>query len=335
MLAVPVRRAGRTLGVLVVQNRTPRHYTDDEVDELETVAMLLAEMLPASGADRRRERRASAATVPRVFAGTPLTGGIAIGPVVLHGRAPRPPRLLADDPAAELRRLDAAVERMQRGLTSCSPTACRAAAPRTPRPRARCWKPTAWSPPIAGWLRRVSEVIRGGVTAEAAVQRVAGELHDRMRRISDPYLRERLADLEDLANRLLSALARRRRRAPTCRTAPSCWPAAWARPSCSTGTRAASPAWRSRRPAPPATPRSWRAPSASRRSAAPRGVLDSAEPGDEAVVDADEGAAGPAPGSRGARRPTTARWRRAARSTPAGRRCATARPSPPTARRSS
>ena len=59
MLAVPVRRAGRTLGVLAVQNRTPRHYTDEEVDVLETVAMLLAELLPASGATDG-EQRASA-----------------------------------------------------------------------------------------------------------------------------------------------------------------------------------------------------------------------------------------------------------------------------------
>ena len=50
MLAVPVRRSGRSLGVLVVQNRTPRHFTDPEVDDLETVAMLLAEMLSGSGA---------------------------------------------------------------------------------------------------------------------------------------------------------------------------------------------------------------------------------------------------------------------------------------------
>ena len=49
MLAVPVRRSGRVLGVLAVQNRTPRHFTSQEVDELETVAMLLAEMLPAAG----------------------------------------------------------------------------------------------------------------------------------------------------------------------------------------------------------------------------------------------------------------------------------------------
>src|SRR5690348_8668948 len=48
MLAVPVRRAGRTMGVVAVQNRNPRRYAEDEVEELETVAMLLAEVLAAS-----------------------------------------------------------------------------------------------------------------------------------------------------------------------------------------------------------------------------------------------------------------------------------------------
>src|SRR4051794_15871934 len=50
MLAVPVRRAGRTLGVVAVQNRNPRRYAEDEVEELQTVAMLLAEVLAAGGA---------------------------------------------------------------------------------------------------------------------------------------------------------------------------------------------------------------------------------------------------------------------------------------------
>ncbi|MFM2280127.1 MAG: hypothetical protein RLZZ444_2358, partial [Pseudomonadota bacterium] len=47
-LGVPILRAGRALGVLVVQNRAQRHYSDDELEALETVAMLLAEMV-ASG----------------------------------------------------------------------------------------------------------------------------------------------------------------------------------------------------------------------------------------------------------------------------------------------
>ena len=47
-LGVPVLRAGRTLGVLVVQNRSYRTYTEEEIEALQTTAMVLAEMF-ASG----------------------------------------------------------------------------------------------------------------------------------------------------------------------------------------------------------------------------------------------------------------------------------------------
>src|SRR5215469_18021642 len=104
MLAVPVRRAGRTLGVVDVQNRIPRLYSEDEVEELEIVAMLLAEVLAVGGASDGAEEGVGA-TVPRVFTGAPLVPGIAIGPIVIHGRRRSPARLLAEDPDAELARL--------------------------------------------------------------------------------------------------------------------------------------------------------------------------------------------------------------------------------------
>ena len=200
MLAVPVRRSGRVLGVLAVQNRTPRHFTDQEVDELETVAMLLAEMLPAQG-NQEIAGSGLTGTVPRVFAGAVLMTGIAIGPVVLHARRPAGMVLLADNPAREQVRLRDAADRMQRGLDDLLAGVPSDAA--ASRDVLEAYRLVAAD---QGWLRRVAAVIEGGLTAEAAVGRVAGELHDRMRRISDPYLRERLADLEDLANRLLTAL---------------------------------------------------------------------------------------------------------------------------------
>ena len=43
-LGVPIQRLGEVLGVLVVQNREPREYTDDEIYALEVVAMVIAEM---------------------------------------------------------------------------------------------------------------------------------------------------------------------------------------------------------------------------------------------------------------------------------------------------
>ena len=288
MLAVPVRRAGRTLGVLAVQNRAPRHYTEEEVDEVETVAMLLAELLAARGATDAGPEGV-AATVPRVFAGTPLTAGIAIGPVVLHGPPRVPLRLIAENPAAELDRLNAAVERMQRGLDELIATGVPDGGSSEDATASRevleTYRLVAAD---AGWLRRVGEVIRGGVAAEAAVQRVAGELHDRMRRISDPYLRERLADMEDLAGRLLSALLGNVPRADIPHGAILL-------------ARRLGPAelldWHSRGIAGVAIEEASPAGHAAILARAlgipaiggTRGMLDTAEPGDEAVVDAGEG----------------------------------------------
>jgi phosphotransferase system enzyme I (PtsP) len=163
-------------------------------------------LLAASGvADGMQE--GVAGTVPRRFPGAVLVPGLAIGPVLIHGTTHAPRRLLADDPAEELRRLNRAVDQMQHGLDKLIADGL---------PAAKDGKAAAESREIldayrlvaadTGWLRRVADAVRGGLTAEAAVHRVAGELRDRMRRVADPYLRERLADLEDLARRLLASL---------------------------------------------------------------------------------------------------------------------------------
>jgi phosphotransferase system enzyme I (PtsP) len=287
MLAVPVRRSGRTLGVLVVQNRTPRSFAEPEVDDLETVAMLLAEMLSGSGATDGSPEGLGA-TVPRLFAGTMLMGGIAVGPVVLLRSARPVVTLLADDPQTELGRLDKAVDRMQRGLDDLFAGVAkegRGADASASREVLEAYRLVAAD---AGWLRRVGDVIRGGLTAEAAVQRVASDLHDRMRRISDAYLRERLADMEDLANRLLTALTGEVPRMPVPEgailLARRLGPAElldWhARGIAGVAVEEASP--------------SGHAAILARALGIPavgglRGMLDSAEQGDEAVVDADEG----------------------------------------------
>ena len=200
LLAVPVRRAGRTLGVIAVQNRATRRYDADEVEVLETVAMLLAEVL-AAGAGAEAPADDIGATVPRRFTGTALVQGIALGPVVRHGTMHAPRRLIADDPAEELARLAHAVETMQRGLDEL--ISDRLPDGEAPREILEAYRLVAAD---AGWLKKVNDAIRGGLSAEAAVHRVGGELRDRMRRVVDPYIRERLADLEDMINRLLATL---------------------------------------------------------------------------------------------------------------------------------
>src|ERR1044072_247143 len=53
-----------------------------------------------------------------------------------------------------------------------------------------------------GWSRRINEAIDSGLTAEAAIERVQQRTRMRMREIDDPLLKERMHDLDDLANRL-------------------------------------------------------------------------------------------------------------------------------------
>ena len=57
-----------------------------------------------------------------------------------------------------------------------------------------------------GWVRRMEASIRSGLAAEVAVEKEQSATRARMSRVSDPYLRERLHDLDDLANRLLRLL---------------------------------------------------------------------------------------------------------------------------------
>jgi phosphotransferase system enzyme I (PtsP) len=200
MLAVPVKRAGRILGVIAVMSRQPRLFASLEVESVATVAMLLAEILASAGATDMSEEGFSD-TLPRRYAGHVLAGGIARGPILAYGAAAPIARLLTDDPAAELVRLEAAVETANKTLDGL--IAATLPGGNAPRDVLDAYRMVAQS---AGWLTQVRAAIEDGLTAETAVDKVARNLRERMRRIADPYLRERLADIEDMIGRLMVAL---------------------------------------------------------------------------------------------------------------------------------
>jgi len=169
--------------------------------------MVLAELLVGFGeADGAEQGVAS--TLPRRFKGTRLVGGTAVGPVVRLDTRPSPRRLLAEDVPTERARFAEASKKMQRDLDaliakSLGREGAHGPALTASREVLQAYRLIAAD---AGWLRRVDDAVRSGLSAEAAVTRVAGDMRDRLRRVSDPYLRERVADLDDLAARLLAAL---------------------------------------------------------------------------------------------------------------------------------
>ncbi len=202
-LGVPVLRAGNTLGVLVVQNRARRTYTEEEEEALQTTAMVLAEMI-ASGelSTIARPGAEPAARRPLQLPGLALNDGIALGHVVLHEPRVVITNFIADDVPKELKRLEAAVETMRSDLDLLLERG-EAVDGGEHREVLEAYRMFAYD---RGWVHRLEEAVATGLTAEAAVERVQSDTRARMLRATDPYLRERLHDLDELANRLMHQL---------------------------------------------------------------------------------------------------------------------------------
>jgi phosphotransferase system enzyme I (PtsP) len=202
-LGVPVLRAGNTLGVLVVQNRARRTYTEEEEEALQTTAMVLAEMIASGELSAIAKPGAEpAARRPLHLSGLALNDGIALGHVVLHEPRVVITNFIADDVPKELKRLDTAVETMRSDLDVLLERG-EVADGGEHRDVLEAYRMFAYD---RGWVHRLEEAVATGLTAEAAVERVQSDTRARMLRATDPYLRERLHDLDELANRLMHQL---------------------------------------------------------------------------------------------------------------------------------
>ncbi|MBZ9991849.1 phosphoenolpyruvate--protein phosphotransferase [Mesorhizobium sp. BH1-1-5] len=202
-LGVPVLRAGRTLGVLVVQNKTMRHYRDDEVEALETTAMVIAEMI-ATGDLARLTKPGLELDLsrPASFTGLSFNDGVGLGHVVLHEPRIVVTNLFNEDSEEEVRRLDRSLGSLRLSIDDMLERRD-VAFEGEHREVLEAYRMFAND---RGWVRRLEEAIRNGLTAEAAVEKVQSDMRARMLHMTDPYLRERMSDFDDLANRLLRQL---------------------------------------------------------------------------------------------------------------------------------
>ncbi len=206
MLGVPILRSGRVVGVLTIQNTARRTYGEDEIDAMQIIASVLAEMFASGGlVDRERYGDlASLAPERRRIEALRLVEGIAVGHAWLHAPRIEIDRLLADDPAVERARLETAMAALRSSLDSLLARADLASGEH--REVLEAYRMFADD---TGWLRRIREAIDTGLSAEAAVRRIQEQTRLRIGHAADPYLKERLLDLDDLANRLLLHLSGR------------------------------------------------------------------------------------------------------------------------------
>lgn len=203
-LGVPIVRSGQVLGVLAVQNRTERPYTDDELEAMQTVATVFAEIVQAGEMlDRADTAEAQALLGASVEGhGAAVSGGIAVGQVALLVPDSQTHRVFAASVHEERERLGAALAALQaavdemirgdRNVAGVDPEVL------------EVYRLFAYD---RAWARRLEDKVLSGLTAETAVEQVQAENRTKMRAAPDPYLRERLHDLDDLSRRLIRKLS--------------------------------------------------------------------------------------------------------------------------------
>ena len=205
LLAVPIQRSGQVLGVMVLQNKTFKEYSDEDVEVLQAAAMLVAEHLVSGAVAGAGAHIEISKTLAAVITGEALSDGIALGHVVLHEPRIVVTKLMADDPVAELRRLETALAELRASLDEMLGNEH---LPGTGEHRdvLEAYRMFAND---RGWERRLGEAVQSGLTADAAVERVQNGTRARMTRQGDPYWAERQRDFDDLSDRLLRILAGR------------------------------------------------------------------------------------------------------------------------------
>jgi len=199
---VPIIRKERAVGVLAVQHAEPRKYDEVEIEALQTVAMVLSELIanaglidPAGGGGTTRLQSTGTARVP----GFKLVEGMAAGAAVFHQPRIIIEHTVAEDIEAERHRVYAAFDKMREQIDRMTSQA-EFGGGGEHEEVLETYKMFAYD---EGWSRRINEAIDSGLTAEAAIERVQQRTRMRMRQIDDPLLRDRMHDLEDLSNRLL------------------------------------------------------------------------------------------------------------------------------------
>ena len=205
LLAVPVQRSGQVLGVLVIQNKKVKEYSDEDVEVLEATSMLVAELLTSGAAAGTGTALEVSKSLAAVIEGEGISEGLALGRVVLHEPRIVVTQIMADDPAAELVRLDAAITDLRSSLDDMLGNE-QLAGEGEHRDVLEAYRMFAHD---KGWHRRMKEAVESGLTAEAAVEQVQNATRARLHRATDPMWRERQRDLDDLSDRLMRMLAGR------------------------------------------------------------------------------------------------------------------------------
>ena len=196
---VPIVRSESAVGVLAVQHVEPRKYEEIEIEALQTVAMVLSELIANADLIDEPSARGGNETGTISLTGLLLVKGAAAGVAIFHQPNVRIEHTVAEDVEAERQRVYSAFDKMREQIDRIASQIDFGTGGEHEEVIAT-YKMFAYD---EGWSRRINEAIDSGLTAEAAIERVQQRTRMRMRQIDDPLLADRMHDLEDLSNRLL------------------------------------------------------------------------------------------------------------------------------------
>ncbi|MBU0555731.1 MAG: phosphoenolpyruvate--protein phosphotransferase [Alphaproteobacteria bacterium] len=201
---VPIVRRENAIGALCVQHLDPRGYEEVEIEALQTVAMVLAELISNAGlVDENPGEHRPLETGASILSGLQLVMGMARGHAVFHQPRVTIEHTVAEDVEVERQRVYSAFAKMREQIERMAGQA-EFGMDGEHKEVLETYKMFAYD---EGWSRRINEAIDSGLTAEAAIERVQQRTRMRMRQIDDPLLQDRMHDLEDLSNRLLRIVA--------------------------------------------------------------------------------------------------------------------------------
>lgn len=198
-IATPLKRWNKAIGVLLVSYQKPHEYNEDEAEALETVCMFLSEFIATEdiAVYLKKFIKSQGIVSKDRLTGTVINAGYGLGNVVVHRRRKAVSNIFAKDKDAELQNLERARQKMSDDLD--------AKLNRESENKGEHIEILDAYRMMAndkGWYNRIINHINSGLTAEAAVEQAYTEMWNRLSGTTDTYLKERLHDLRDIADRL-------------------------------------------------------------------------------------------------------------------------------------
>lgn len=198
-LGSPMLRWNKTAGVILIINKKPRQYTEEETSMLETIAMFLTTFFSTEEINIYKKKliKSRGLNLKDRLKGVVLNKGFGVGCAVVHQRRQALVKIFAEDKNVEIARLEDAKERMNKSLDEKFNATRLGIGEHTD-----ILETYRMFAKDKGWYKKISDNIEIGLTAEAAVEKAYEDMWNRLSTSPDSYLRERLLDLRDVADRL-------------------------------------------------------------------------------------------------------------------------------------